>query len=146
MTLKPSWLAAALLLSLAGAALARPVTPAEKRYSPYSGQINACDDPAVLGRIQSRFSAKEIEYWNSTLEIRGFDRVRQIGLRSWGLDHIPRRYCMARAMMNDGRRRAVSYWVGEDLGIIGWGFGVEWCVHGLDRNLAFAPDCKMARP
>ena len=30
--------------------------------------------------------------------------------------------------------------------MIGWGYGVEWCVHGLDRNHAFAPNCKMARP
>ena len=31
-------------------------------------------------------------------------------------------------------------------GIIGWGYGVEWCVVGLDRNKAFSPRCKMAGP
>ena len=38
------------------------------------------------------------------------------------------------------------YSINEDLGIIGFGFGVEWCVGGLDRNDAYAPNCKMARP
>ena len=133
-------------LGLAGAVEARPLTPAEQRYSRYSGALPACDDPTVLSRIQSRFSTRESGYWNSPLEIQGYDRVREIGWRSWGADHIPRRYCMARGYFNDMKLRQVSYWIGEDLGMIGWGYGVEWCVHGLDRNHAFAPDCKMARP
>lgn len=139
-------LSAALLAALAAGAAARPLTPAELRYEPYSGHVARCDDPRVLGRIQSRFAAKESEYWKSPAEIVAFERIRQTGLRSWGLDHIPRRYCSGRVLLNDGRRRGVDYWVGEDLGIIGWGFGVEWCVHGFDRNLAYAPHCKMARP
>lgn len=133
-------------LGLAGALEARPLTPAEQRYSRYSGVLPACDDPIVLSRIQHRFSARESGYWNSALEIQGYDRVREIGLRSWGTDHIPRRFCTARGYFNDQKLRQVSYWIGEDLGMIGWGYGVEWCVQGLDRNHAFAPGCKMARP
>ena len=30
--------------------------------------------------------------------------------------------------------------------MIGWGYGVEWCVVGLDRNLAYAPACSVLRP
>jgi len=30
--------------------------------------------------------------------------------------------------------------------MIGWGWGVEWCVVGLDRNLAYAPSCSVLRP
>lgn len=131
---------------LVGAVEARPLRPAEQRDSAYSGRLPACDDPSVLSRIQTRFSQRETNYWRSGLEIAGYDRVREIGWRSWGLDHIPRRFCVARAYMNDNRLRQVSYAIGEDLGMIGWGFGVEWCVQGLDRNYAFAPGCKMARP
>ena len=47
---------------------------------------------------------------------------------------------------SDGRKRAVSYWIGEDTGMIGASWGVEWCVAGLDRNWAYNPRCKMARP
>ncbi len=127
-------------------AAARPLVPAEDRYIPYTGHLPACDDPAVFERIQSRFYARESEFWKSGLAIVGFDQVREIGFRSNGLDYIPRRYCVARAFMNDANLREVSYSVDEDLGIIGFGFDVEWCVSGLDRLNAFAPGCKMARP
>lgn len=137
---------AAAFASWAAAAIARPLVPAERRYDYYSGRVPVCNDPSVFERIQSRFAAREGEFWKSGLAILGFDRVREIGMRSNGLDLIPRRYCMARALMNDGRRREVSYTIAEGMGIIGWGFGVDWCVAGLDRNYAHAPNCKMARP
>ena len=38
------------------------------------------------------------------------------------------------------------YDIGEDLGMIGWGYGVEWCVVGLDRNHAYEPACGALRP
>lgn len=127
-------------------ATGRPLVPAEKRDFPYSGQLPACDDPAVFERIQSRFYQRESEYWKSGLEIVGFEQAREIGFRANGLDYIPRRYCVARAVMNDTKLREVSYSVDENLGIIGFGFEVEWCVAELDRLNAYAPGCKMARP
>ncbi|WP_051952665.1 hypothetical protein [Methylocapsa aurea] len=131
---------------LVGVAAARPLVPAERRYSPYDGILPACDDPAALERIQSRFHDRESEFWKTGLEILGFEKVTEIGYRSNGLDYIPRRYCVARAYMNDAQLRSVSFSINQDLGIIGIGFGVEWCVSGLDRNDAYAPNCKMARP
>jgi|SRR6516164_1947668 hypothetical protein len=125
---------------------ARPLVPAERRYIPYDGQLPSCDDPSVFERIQSRFNDRETEFWKTGLTILGFDTVEEIGYRTNGLDYIPRRYCVARAFMNDERVREVSYSIVEDQGIIGFGFGVEWCVAGLDRLAAFAPNCKMARP
>lgn len=138
--------AALAALVLSGGALARPVVPAEQRYLDYSGALPPCDDPGVLSRISSRFGQKESEYWNSSLEIQAYDRIKAIGVRPWGLDHIPRTFCIARARLNDSTVHEVSYSIAEDLGIIGFGYGVEWCVEGLDRNYAYAPDCKMARP
>jgi len=135
------------LLALCGVARAQGYsTPAEHRYSAYSGSLPTCDDPCVLSRISDRFQQKESEYWNSTLQIGGYDRIREIGFRANGLGYIPRRYCLARAQVSDLRRHAVIYAIGEDLGIIGWGYGVEWCVVGLDRNLAYAPGCQAVRP
>jgi hypothetical protein len=125
---------------------ARPLIPAERRFDPYSGYLPSCDDPRVLSRIQDRFAQKESEYWNSALKIVDYDRVRETGYRSTGADYIPRRYCTARAIINDDKRREVVYWIGEDLGMIGWGFGVEWCVIGLDRNWAYGPACRAAQP
>jgi hypothetical protein len=125
---------------------ARPLVPAERRYIPYDSVLPTCDDPAPLGEIQSLFHDRESEFWRTGLEIVGFERVREIGFRSNGLDYIPRRYCEARVQMNDEKVRSVSYSINKDLGIFGYGFGVEWCVVGLDRNNSDAPNCKMARP
>ena len=141
----------ALALALASqpflqAASARPLVPAEKRYSPFTANLPLCDDKDVLDKIADRFQQKESLYWKSALEIKGFDHAREYAFRRNGLDYIPRRYCTARATLNNDKRHEVTYWIGENLGIIGWGYGVEWCVSGLDRNKAFAPDCREARP
>lgn len=139
-------------------AKARPKTPAENRYSPYTGTVPACDHPRVLDRIKSRFGQRERKYWKTGREIVGFRHPREIGYRSNGSDFIPRRWCSVRAEFNDGRKRRVTYSIGEDLGMAGaswlgpWsagygiGWGVEWCVHGLDYNLAYAPGCSAAAP
>jgi hypothetical protein len=130
----------------AGFVDARPLVPAEERYLPYRIELPACGDSGVADYIQTHFREREEEFWKSGLEIIGFEQTDEIGFRTTGLDYIPRRYCVARAYMNDSKIRSVSFSIGEDLGIIGFGWGVEWCVAGLDRNNADAPNCKMARP
>lgn len=127
-------------------AQARPITPAEKRYMPYYDVKPQCDDPGPLQRITSRFHQRETEFWQSGLEIVGYDKVREIGDRTTGLDYIPRRYCAGRAAFNDGKFRDVFYWIGEGTSMVGFDWGIEWCVVGLDRHNADAPNCKMARP
>lgn len=139
-----------LALGLAGgvvdSALGRPVLPAERRHSPYTSLMPACDDPHVLGLITGPFREKEYDFWHSDLQIVGYDRIVQQAFRAEGRDHIPRRYCTARAFLNDRSRRDVVYWVGENTGYAGYDYGVEWCIIGLDRNLAFGPSCRAARP
>ncbi|HEY5226489.1 MAG TPA: hypothetical protein VIJ06_06840, partial [Methylovirgula sp.] len=44
-------------------AMARPLVPAERRYDYYSGRVPVCNDPNVFERIQSRFQAREGEFW-----------------------------------------------------------------------------------
>jgi hypothetical protein len=133
-------------LCLCCAVQARPLVPAERRYDYYEGALPNCADPQVFERIQSHFNEREAEFWKSGLVIVGFDAPREIGLRSNGLDYIPRRYCVARVLLNNQSAREVSYSIVEDQGIIGFSFGVDWCVSGLDRNYADAPNCRMARP
>ena len=44
-------------------------------------------------------------------------------------------------------RRCVRFVeIGEDTGMVGAVWGIESCVEGLDRNWAYNPRCKMARP
>jgi len=110
----------------------------------YDAVLPACD--AGLGIIAARFSQKEGRFWNSDLQILGFERVREIAFQPWAAGTIPRRFCSAVALVSDGRKHAVNYAIGEDAGMIGMTWGVEWCVVGLDRNWAYNPRCKMARP
>jgi hypothetical protein len=112
----------------------------------YDGVVPACDDPAALGRIISRFATKERRFWNSALEIRRIDHIRETAFRPWERDLIPRRFCSARALISDGRTSRMYYWIGEDTGMIGASWGVEWCVVGYDRNWAYYPNCRMAQP
>jgi hypothetical protein len=140
-------LAGILLAStLASPLLARPLVPAERRYFPYSGALPSCADPSVLERVSSQFAGVEDEYWKSGLKILSYDFIREVSYRGDGLDLIPRRYCHAKGVFNDGRIRPVTYNIGEALGFSSYGFGVELCVGGIDRENAYAPNCKMVRP
>jgi len=110
----------------------------------YDGRVASCE--SALGTITSQFHEKESTYWNSALKIVGFDAIRETAFRPWASETIPRRWCAGYAQVSDGHRRAVYYQIEEDEGIIGASWGVEFCVVGLDRNWAFNPACKMARP
>lgn len=145
----------ALGLVLAGAlqpALARSgreeITPAEEREFNYEADIPGCQAPEVLERLSSHFAEKEAKFWNSSLTILRYERIERTAWRPWGLDYVPRRFCSAVATTSDGVRRKVDYSVRDGLGIIGADWGIEFCVHGLDRNLAYAyaTACREARP
>jgi hypothetical protein len=126
--------------------LAREIEPAERREVPFDAAIPGCTDPLVLYVISDEFATRESRFWNSALRIVGFERVAQTGWRPWGLDFIPRRFCSGVVTVSDGQRRRIDYSIREDQGFIGATWGTEWCVTGMDRHYAFAPQCKQARP
>lgn len=150
------WMAGAVAITAAlmGCAPTSPVevglrrVPAEQRTLPWDGSADVprCEDSSVHQRVALYFAQRESRFWNSTLEILRIEYPRQVGLRNWGVDIIPRRYCQGVAVMNDGHRRGIAYAVIEDAGMIGYTWGVDFCVQGLDRHLAHAPHCKMAYP
>ncbi len=132
-------------------------TPAEARWAPFHANlasVPACDDPAVLSNIVGRFADTENLYWGGVHAIEGYERIREIGFRSNGIDYIPRRYCVARALIVDPRApppqapkaHTTVYSVGSSEGPLGMMWGVEWCVVGFDRELAYAPACYVLRP
>ena len=110
----------------------------------YDGDLPPCE--AGLDRVSNQFAEKESKFWNSTLQITGYDRVHEIAFRPWQSDNIPRRYCAATAMISDGKPRPVYFSIIEDGGFASFSNGVEFCVVGLDRNWAYNPACKAARP
>ena len=146
-------IAAVASVSILGGALARPVVPAERRIIPYTANLPECDNADVLDRLSSRFEEKESKFWNSDLRIVGYDRVGAYAWRANGRDSIPRRYCAARVLMSNEHHYWANYAIAEDLGIIGFGFGIpayrfglEWCIAGLDRSWAYGSGCMSVRP
>ena len=130
-------------------------TPAGQRWAPFSSDLPKCDDKGVLLLIGQRFFDMESTYWGGDNAIGSFDQVREIGFRANGLSYIPRRYCVARATIDDPRTtppkverepHTVVYSIAAAGGIIGWNWGVEWCVDGFDRMHAYSPDCSVLRP
>jgi hypothetical protein len=149
-----SWKKAA-MATLAGAAFgllalapgAQAANPLELNFwlsgPQYDGRVADC--AAGLPLVSSQFQDKESTFWNSALQITGFTRVHETAFRPWTSDNIPRRYCSAEAMMNDGKLRQVHYSIIEDGGFAGYGQGVEFCVVGLDRDWAYNPACRSAK-
>jgi hypothetical protein len=112
----------------------------------YDANVPACNNDWVLSTIRSRFATKESRFWMSDLSIKEMGDIKQVAFRPWSEETVPRRFCAGKVLVSDGRWRQVYYSIVEDGGIIGAKWGVEWCVVGLDRNWAYNPACKMARP
>jgi hypothetical protein len=112
----------------------------------YDAVLPPCDHPFALNTIKRRFASKEGRFWNSNLTITEFDRIKETAFRPWAEGTIPRRFCSGRALISDGRWRPVYYSIIEDGWVASFGWGVNWCVVGIDRNWAYNPACKMARP
>ena len=148
--LKKTGLGAALGLLVALTAVdgAKAANPLELNFwlsgPRYDGRVGECE--RALPTITSQFREKESTFWNSPLAIQAYGRIHETAFRPWQSDNIPRRYCSADVMISDGKMRQVHYSIIEDGGFAGFGQGVEWCVTGLDRNWAYNPQCKAAKP
>jgi hypothetical protein len=110
----------------------------------YDGRVAPCE--AALSTITGEFQEKESTFWNSALTITAYGNVHELAYRPWQSDNIPRRFCSGSAMLSDGKIRTVNFSIIEDGGFAGSDQGVEWCVVGLDRNWAYNPACRAARP
>jgi hypothetical protein len=110
----------------------------------YDGDLPACE--AVLGEVTSRFESTQARFWNTNVQILGYEQVRQVAFSPWAKGTVPRRFCSAVAEVSTGRKHRVNYYITEDGGMIGATWGLTYCVVGFDRNMAYSPACKMARP
>jgi hypothetical protein len=140
-----------LSLSLGVLLLGRPAlaaNPAELNFGlfgpNYDGRVAECEK--ALGTITSQFQEKESTFWNSPLTIVAYGNIHETAFRPWQSDNIPRRFCSGSVQLSNGTFHAIQYSIIEDGGFAGFGQGVEWCVAGLDRNWAYNPACKAARP
>jgi hypothetical protein len=136
------------MLGVLAAAPAHAANPLELNFwlsgPKYDGRVAPCE--AGMPTVMSRFQEKESSFWNSALTITGYANVHEVAFRPWQSDNIPRRFCTGSVMVSDGKVRTVNYSIIEDGGFASYGDGVEFCVVGLDRNWAFNPACRAAKP
>jgi hypothetical protein len=142
--------ALALALSLTAVSQPRAASFLEKNFwlsgPRYDRKIPACDYTAALDSIVSDFRTKEFRFWNSELRIVGIENIHESAVLPWAAQSIPRRFCSGTALINDGSRHLINYSIAEDTGLIGAGWGVNFCVAGLDRDSSFRPECRAAGP
>jgi hypothetical protein len=120
--------------------------PAEEHAVPYNGDLPDCGDEGILSMIKGNFDSKQFWFGESDLSIVSFElgQERQVGYRKHGAEFIPRRYCVIRAVFNDGKAREVKFNIVERGGFVGFGPGVEFCAVGEDPARAFPPHCSGA--
>lgn len=112
----------------------------------YNRDLPGCDSVAALDEIIHNFREKESRFWNSELAIVGIENVRETAYMPWAAQSIPRRFCSGTALINDGQRHPIYYSIASGTGPIGIDWGTNFCVVGLDRNWAYNPACRSARP
>jgi hypothetical protein len=142
----------ALALALSAVSLSQPRAAnfLEKNFwlegPDYDRNLPGCDFHGALDRIIGDFRTKEFRFWNSELRIVGFEDIHELDTMPWAAQSIPRRFCGGTAVINDGVKRPIYYSIGEDTGMIGTDWGVNFCVAGLDGNWAYSPACRAAKP
>jgi hypothetical protein len=112
----------------------------------YDRDMPACDFRPALDRIIGNFQTKEARFWNSQLQIVGIENIQETAVLPWAAQSVPRRFCSGTAVISDGAKHPIYYSIAEDMGMIGMDWGVNFCVVGLDRESAYGPGCRAARP
>lgn len=141
-----------LLLALAVLALQIPPAAADNftfynsphRAGPWQGP--ACDAPQVHNRIAVRFDKAEAIYWHTGVRMALITDPRETTFRDWEPSIIATRYCTATAYLTDGTRYKLVYWLRSEQGFAGVSWGVQFCLVGRDRNMSYAPHCRMLKP
>lgn len=114
------------------------------RVAPWQGP--ACDAPAVTEKLIGRFNETQLEYWPVPLRMAAVVHAREVTTRQWEPTIIATRFCNATAYFDDGTRRELVYWLRSEQGFAGVGWGMQYCVRGVDQHMAYAPACRMLRP
>ncbi len=111
------------------------------------GESKECENPRILKKIVKKFrhQVKNVPHLPD-VEIVEFKKVHQHRYQEErALRPIARRYCMATALLSDGRKRSVWYVVENGMGFASIGDGVQFCVSGFDRWNVYDGSCRVLR-
>ena len=138
MRLAPLFTAAALVLS--------GFTATAFAGGKHAREARDCGDPAILKTVAKRFHHQSHNVHHDRLRIDIFDDVHQHRYYpAKELRPIARRYCGATAVLSDGRRKTLWYFIETHAGFAGIGNNVEFCVSGFDKWNVYNAHCRIAR-
>jgi hypothetical protein len=134
-------------LALAGAAAAAD-TSAGGTASPAAAAAEAdslCARPGVVSGVISRFNWAERNTFKRGFELAALANPRANPDPVLNVGVIPKRYCVAEAMMTNGMRTTAYYVVAMGQGLASIGNGLDFCLLGLDPWRVHDGECRTVR-
>ncbi len=107
--------------------------------------LPACEADKVHEQIISRFNQADRTLWGSGIRLRSISNSHEHAYNIYPDSPINRRYCQAKAWMSDGRARVMHFVIEQGMGLAGFKWGVEYCLKGSDRWLAYNGWCRVLR-
>lgn len=104
-----------------------------------------CDEPRVLKTIVKKFNWAESHTWQRGFQLDAIERVREGTVIANENTLIPRRYCRGHALLSNGKHPTVYYLIEGGQGFAGTGYGVTFCVGGLDPWRTNDGSCRILR-
>ena len=104
----------------------------------------ACTSDKVLAKLVKRFNKTEGIYWEDRgLVLSAVSRPHQHSEKPFRDSPINRRYCHGDAIFENGKKRRVHYLIEQGAGFAGFGWNVEYCIHGLDPWKYYDGRCRV---
>lgn len=131
-----------------GGTLAAPtITVAEGPSGHLDGYVlPLCDAPAVLSRVVEKAAYRGQVPYQHPVTITAFDHIHQTRYRtSQGPGLRDRRWCQARAHLEDGTRHTAYYLIESHASFVAISYGVESCLSGRDLWNVYGGDCSALR-
>ena len=104
-----------------------------------------CAAPGVLSGVISRFNWAERNTFKRGFELSALTNPRANPDPVLNVGVIPKRYCVAEAMMSNGTRSTAYYVVLMGQGLAGIGNGLDFCILGLDPWRVHDGECRTVR-
>jgi hypothetical protein len=134
-------------LALAGAASAADTSGGSAvSPAPLAAEADTlCTAPRVLSGVISRFNWAERNTFKRGFELSALANPRANPDPVLNVGVIPKRYCMAEAVMSNGTRSTAYYVVLMGQGLAGIGNGLDFCILGLDPWRVHDGECRTVR-
>ena len=103
-----------------------------------------CGDEKTLKKVVKRFNQTERIYWRERgLILEAISKPHHHSSYSPFKSQIDRQYCHGTAVFENGKSRRLHYLIESTAGFAGFGWNVEYCIHGLDPWKYYDGRCRV---